>query len=201
MAILPRTHLVPLVFASPVRVPLPALRFLVVFLLASTCALRPHLVQAEDARSGYRFGSGDKVRIAVFGEQEFSVSEWVSDRGTIVYPLLGELQVLGLTPSDLEHLITSRLRGPYLVDPTVTVSVDEYRPFFVMGQVNRPGSYAYTPGTTVRKAISFAGGFTERASRGKIFLLSEQAPQEERKVDENDAIGPGDTVVVKGSFF
>jgi polysaccharide biosynthesis/export protein VpsN len=174
---------------------------LVIFLLASFAPLGTHLAQAGDSGSGYVFGIGDKVHITVFGEQEFSVSEWISDRGTIAYPLLGALQVQGLTPSDLERLITSRLKGPYLIDPKVTVSVDEYRPFFVMGQVNRPGSYAFTPGTTVRKAISFAGGFTERASRGKIFLLSEQAPQEERKVDENDAIGPGDTVVVKGSFF
>jgi protein involved in polysaccharide export with SLBB domain len=179
--------------------PVPAYRVLVFLLL--TLLYAPYLAQAGDTRSGFALGTGDKVRIAVFGEPDLSVSEWVSARGTIPYPLLGELQVLGLTPSDLEHRIASRLKGPYLVDPKVTVSVDEYRPFFVMGQVNRPGSYPYSPGMTVRKAISFAGGFTDRASRGKIFLSSEQAPQEERRVDESDAIGPGDTVIVKGSFF
>jgi len=179
--------------------PVPAYRVLVALLL--TFLYAPYLAQAGDTASGYALGAGDKVRIAVFGEPDFSASEWISARGAIPYPLLGELQVLGLTPSDLERLITSRLKGPYLVDPKVTVSVDEYRPFFVMGQVNRPGSYPYSPGMTVRKAISFAGGFTDRASRGKIFLSSEQAPQEERKVEESDSIGPGDTVVVKGSFF
>jgi polysaccharide biosynthesis/export protein VpsN len=156
---------------------------------------------ASDVLSGYKLSSGDKVRIAVFGEADLSVSERVSDRGTISYPLLGELPVAGLSPDELEGLITSRLKGPYLVDPRVTVSIEEYRQFFVIGQVNRPGSYPYAPGLTVRKAISIAGGFTERASRGKIFIVSERPAQEERRVGEGDAIGPGDTVVVKESFF
>jgi polysaccharide biosynthesis/export protein VpsN len=156
---------------------------------------------ASDALAGYKLSAGDKVRIAVFGESDLSVTERVSDSGTISYPLLGELQVAGFSPNELEQLITSRLKGPYLVDPKVTVSIDEYREFFVMGQVNRPGSYPYAPGLMVRKAISIAGGFTERASRGKIFIVSEKAAQEERKVGENEPIGPGDTVVVKESFF
>jgi polysaccharide export outer membrane protein len=156
---------------------------------------------AADELPGYKLSSGDKVKIAVFGETDLSVTERVSDRGTISYPLLGELKVAGMSPAELERNITSRLKGPYLVDPKVTVSIDEYRQFFVMGQVNRPGSYPYAPGLTVRKAISIAGGFTERASRGKIFIVSEKSAQEERKVGENDPIGPGDTVVVKESFF
>lgn len=180
---------------------LPARRILshLLFALAIAVGTGPGL--AADGSSGYRLGTGDKVRIAVFGEPELSVSEWVTERGTIPYPLLGEIQVMGLTPSDLEGLILSRLKGPYLVDPKVTVSVAEYRNFFVMGQVNRPGSYPYSPGLTVRTAISMAGGYTDRASRGKIYLLSEKSPQEERRVNENDPMGPGDTVVVKESLF
>lgn len=176
-------------------------RVLVLFLLAFTLALGPDLGQAAEPLSGYRLSFGDKVRIAVFGEPDLSVSERISDRGTISYPLLGELEVSGLTPAELEQLIASRLKGPYLIDPKVTVSMDEYREFFVMGQVNRPGSYPYSPGLTIRKAISIAGGFTERASRSKIFLMPEKAPQEERKAGENDPVGPGDTVIVKESFF
>jgi polysaccharide biosynthesis/export protein VpsN len=181
--------------------PVPAHQTPAAFLLPLFLALGPHATQAADPRSGYGLGAGDRVRITVFGEPELSVSEWVNDRGTIRYPLLGDLQVRGLTPVDVEGLVIGRLKGPYLVDPGVSVSVEEYRPFFVMGQVNRPGSYPYSPGLTVRKAISFAGGFTERASRGKIFLASEEAPQEERKVEETDPVGPSDTIIVKGSFF
>lgn len=153
------------------------------------------------AMSGYRLNAGDKVRITVFNEPELSVTERLSDRGSISYPLLGELRVEGLTVDGLEALITQRLKGPYLVNPRVSVSIDEYREFFVMGQVNRPGSYAYVPGLTVRKAISIAGGFTERASRRRIYLVPEGAPQSERRVPQTDSVGPGDTVVVKESFF
>jgi polysaccharide export outer membrane protein len=125
----------------------------------------------------------------------------VSDRGSISYPLLGELRVEGLTPIELERLITSRLKGPYLVDPKVTVSIEEYREFFVMGQVNRPGGYPFIPGLTVRKAISLAGGFTERAARSKIYVVNDSAPSAERRVDQQDSVSAGDTIVVKESFF
>jgi polysaccharide biosynthesis/export protein VpsN len=175
-------------------------RYLVLVLLFVTAAICGS-AYAADELAGYKLSSGDKVRIAVFGETDLSVTERVSDRGTISYPLLGELDVAGMSPADLERHITGRLKGPYLVDPKVTVSIEQYREFFVMGQVNRPGSYPYAPGLTVRKAISIAGGFTERASRGKIFIVSEKSAQDERKVGENDPISPGDTVVVKESFF
>jgi len=155
----------------------------------------------EDELQGYHLSAGDKVRIAVFGEDDLTITGQVSARGTISYPLLGELKVTGLTPGGLEELVASRLRGPYLVNPRVTVSIEEYRQFFVMGQVNKPGSYAYLPGLTVRKAISVAGGYTERASRNKTFVVSEGDTKHERKVGQDDQIGPGDTIIVKESFF
>lgn len=159
------------------------------------------LGHGADALQGYRLSAGDQVRIAVFGEDDLTVTSRVSARGTISFPLLGELKVADLTPGDLEELVASRLRGPYLVDPRVSVSIEEYRQFFVMGQVNRPGSYAYLPGLTVRKAVSIAGGYTERASRSKIFVVSEGNSRQERKVGQDDPLGPGDTIIVKESFF
>jgi polysaccharide biosynthesis/export protein VpsN len=172
----------------------------------SLLAALPMLVSVSLSHGGddlqnYRLSSGDKVRIAVFGEDDLTVTSQVSARGAISYPLLGELKVAGLTPGQLEELVASRLRGPYLVDPKVTVSIEEYRQFFVTGQVNKPGSYAYLPGLTVRKAISMAGGFTERASRGKVFVVSEEGAKPERRVGQDDQLGPGDTIIVKESFF
>jgi polysaccharide export outer membrane protein len=156
---------------------------------------------AADPLGGYLLAPGDSLRISVFGEDDLSVDRRVSDRGTISFPLLGELKVAGLTPEDLEQLITTRLRGPYLVDPKVSVSIDAYREFFVMGQVNKPGGYPYLPGLTVRKAISVAGGFTERAARSKIYVVNESSPNSERKVDQQDSVSAGDTIIVKESFF
>lgn len=161
----------------------------------------PALAIGGDDLQGYRLNAGDKVRIAVFGEEDLTVTGRVSARGTISYPLLGELKVATLTPGELEELVASRLRGPYLVDPRVTVSIEEYRQFFISGQVNKPGSYPYLPGLTVRQAITIAGGFTERASRNKVYVVSEGGSKEERKVGQDDRVGPGDSVIVKESFF
>lgn len=158
-------------------------------------------LQAQGLSQEYRLSAGDRIRIAVFGEPDLSVTARIDGSGAISYPLLGELSVAGLTSDALERLIADRLRGPYLVDPRVTVSIEEYREFFIMGQVNRPGSYPYVPGLTVRRAISIAGGFTDIAARGKLFLISEKSPQQERRVQPDAPVGPGDTVVVKESLF
>jgi len=171
---------------------------ILLLLLALLPALPPAAAQGVDA---YRLSAGDRVRIAVFGEPDLSVTLRIDGSGDISYPLLGELHVEGLTSEGLEQLITGRLKGPYLVDPKVSVSIDQYREFFIMGQVNRPGSYPYMPGLTVRKAISIAGGFTEIAARGKLYLIPETFPQHERRVQPTTAVGPGDTVVVKESLF
>jgi polysaccharide biosynthesis/export protein VpsN len=178
----------------PIRSWLPLLALVLAWMAGGPAA-------GGDSLQSYRLSAGDKVRIAVFGEDDLNVTERVSARGTLSFPLLGEMPVEGLTPSQLETLVANRLRGPYLVDPRVSVSIEEYRQFFVMGQVNKPGSYAYLPGLTVRKAITIAGGYTERASRNKVFVVSEGAAGQERRVGQDDQIGPGDTVVVKESFF
>ena len=174
---------------------------IIVIAAVSVSLLGPRAVLGADELRGYRLGSGDKVRISVFGEPDLSVTERVSGRGTISFPLLGELRVQGMTLEDVERSVISGLKGPYLVDPRVRVSIDEYREFFVMGQVQSPGGYPYLPGLTVRKAISIAGGFTERASRNKVYVFSEDQPQLERQVQQNESVGAGDTVVIKESFF
>lgn len=180
---------------------LAKLATIAVLLFSSIVFTSQGAVSAADDLRGYRLSAGDKIHVSVFGEPDLSVTERVSDRGSVSFPLLGELHVRGMTLDDVERLITSGLKGPYLVDPRVSVGIDEYREFFVMGQVQRPGSYPYLPGLTVRKAISVAGGFTERASRSKVYVVSEEQPQHERRVKHNESVGPGDTVVVKESFF
>ena len=92
--------------------------------------------------------------------------------------------------------------GRYLLNPQVTVSIDEYRNFYVNGMVEKPGGYPYSPGLTVRKAISIAGGFKERAARDKINVIHDDDPkQTPQKVDLNTALLPGDIVTVEESFF
>jgi polysaccharide export outer membrane protein len=152
--------------------------------------------------SSYKLGSGDLITIRVLGEDDYKREKLrLSDAGTISFPFLGEIRVLGLTVGELEKLITTGLDKRFLINPTVTVTIEEYRQFYVNGQVIKPGGYPYVPGLTVRKAISLAGGFRERAAPEKIFIIGDEGGQRPRKVDLNAPVSPGDIITVEESFF
>lgn len=157
----------------------------------------------NNALSNYRLGPGDVVTIRVFGEDELSRERVkLTDAGTVPYPVLGEIKVKGLTVGDLERRITEGLRGKYLVDPRVAVFIDEYRPFYINGMVGAPGGYSYQPGLTVLKAAALAGGFKERASMDKIYIIRSDDPgQRMQHVQLADSVYPGDIITVQESFF
>lgn len=171
-------------------------------LLALAFLSGPVLAQAPQL-SSYKLGSGDLITIRVLGEEDLKREKVrLSDAATVSFPVLGEIRVRGMTVGALEDYITKGLKGRYLLDPQVTVSIDEYRNFFVNGQVEKPGGYPFSPGLTVRKAISIAGGFKERASREKMNVIRDDDPtQTPRKVDLNTAVMPGDILTVEESFF
>jgi len=180
------------------------MRAFVLALLAAACFLAADASLAQRAGdSSYKLGAGDVITIKVFGEDDLSREKVkITDAGTVPYPVLGELRVLGRTVGELERLVTEGLRGRYLVNPRVAVTIDEYRQFFVNGQVASPGGFAYQPGLTVGKAISLAGGLKERASTNKMFVVREDDPKRGRtKVDMNSDVRPGDVLTVEESFF
>lgn len=158
---------------------------------------------AASVVSNYKLASGDVVSIRVFGEDDLSREKIrLTDAGTVFYPVLGEIQVLGKTVGEIEKLITEGLRGRYLVNPRVTVSIDDYRQFFVTGQVGSPGAFAFQPGLTVAKAVAIAGGFKERASQSKMFVVRDAEPKKGReKVELGTPIFPGDVLTIEESFF
>jgi polysaccharide export outer membrane protein len=153
--------------------------------------------------SKYELAAGDVITIRVFGEDDLSRDKIrLSDAGTIPYPALGEIRALGLTIGELERRITAGLKNGYLVNPRVSVQIEEYRPFYINGMVDKPGGYPYQPGLTVLKASSLAGGFKERASFSKITIIREKAPSATReKATLNTPVYPGDTIFVDESFF
>lgn len=164
------------------------------------------VVSSEDrmsAVSSYKLAPGDVITILVFGEDEFTKEKIrLNDAGSVMFPGLGEVNVLGQTIGDLERLITEGLKGRILVNPKVAVQIVEYRPFYINGMVQSPGAYPFQPGLTVRKAASLAGGFKERASMSKIHIIRENDPaQRPQKVDLNTTMGPGDILTVEESFF
>ena len=160
------------------------------------------LVSTADAQQGeaYRLAAGDKVAISVFGENDLSMSLILGEDGVLKYPFLGEIEVAGLTAPELERTIADGLRGDYLINPEVTVRVEEYRPFFLNGEVNRPGSYEFQPGLTLEKALALAGGLSPRAARGKIEVKRADSDSFVR-IQMNDPVYPEDIIRVPQSFF
>ena len=159
------------------------------------------VMASDSGLSNYRLGMGDIINITVFDEPELSVSKVrLSDRGSISYPMLGEINVLGLTVAQLRALIAGKLRGNYLVDPQVSVSIDEYRQFYLNGMVKNPGGFHYQPGLTVRQAIALAGGFQDRADRNDIAVIHDNEKKPHRENLDN-LVEPGDTITVEESFF
>lgn len=157
---------------------------------------------AQPTESDYRLGPGDQIIITVFGEEDLSMDFRLNDSGRLNYPLLGEIVVEGVTVSELEQLITRGLKDAYLRNPAVTVSIAEYRPFFLSGEVRQPGGIPYQPKLTVERAIALGGGFTERASRSKIEVIRASDPTHEPvRVELSDPVFPGDIITVKQSFF
>ena len=165
--------------------------------------LAPHVAHAQGDLSTYRMGAGDVITIRVLGEDDLKREKIrLSDAGTISFPILGEVRVRGLTVGALEDIITKGLKGRYLLDPQVTVAIEEYRNFFVTGQVEKPGGYPHVPGLTVRKAITLAGGFKERASREKLNVIRDDDPKKaSQRVPIDAPLFPGDVLTVEESFF
>ena len=171
---------------------------------AQPSSVQPSSAQPRDnTLSNYRLGAGDVVTVQVLGEDDLKREKIrLSDAATISYPILGEIRLLGKTVSELETLIRTGLAGRYILNPQVTVTINEYRNIYVNGQVEKPGGFPFIPGLTVLKAVSLAGGFKERASKTNIFVIREDDPtQKPQRVAMNAPIHPGDILTVEESFF
>lgn len=165
-----------------------------------------HAVSAQEQSAGtddvYRLGPGDELQITVYGEADLTQKVKISEDGRIVYAFIGEFDFFNKTVAEVEGLLMTRLKGDYLVDPQISVSIASFRPFFIYGEVAKQGSYAYQPGLTVRRAISIAGGLKERASSKKWFLIPEGGTEADRRqVEADDLVRPGESITIEQSFF
>jgi len=146
----------------------------------------------------YRLGPGDKVRIITFGEEQLTGEFRVNDSGMIARPLVGDVKAAGLTVKELEASVGGALvKAGLLRSPSVTAEIVEYRHLYVLGEVNKPGEYAYQPGMTVLSAIAVAGGFTYRAITGYVGIVrTEQGQATEGKAFRDSFVQPGDVITV-----
>ncbi len=157
---------------------------------------------SQSAPEQYVLQAGDRIYIQVFDEPDLTMEATVAQSGSINYSYLGTIEVAGRSPEQLSESITEKLRDGYLKNPSVNITVQRYRSFFVDGEVRRPGSYGYEPGLTLAKALSLAGGMTDRASRRKIFLTREvEGEKQSYRVEMSQTIEPGDIITIKEGFF
>ena len=157
----------------------------------------------EPFYKSYQLGTGDKISILVYGEDDLSFDIRIGMDGVIRYPFLGDIQVIGKTVEELNRTITEGLRGDYLDEPNVNVAVEEYRPFYILGEVVSPKHYQYQPGMTVRQAIAISGGLNERASSSNIQLKRKTGNESQvfENVSLDEEILPGDIITVAQRFF
>jgi len=174
-------------------------RFFLVNLLL-VFMLFPGFFYAQDINR-YELQSGDKIKIVIYGEDDLTLETIINNDNIIRYPFLGNINIKGMTIGELETYIFKRLDGDYLISPNIYISVLEYRPFFIRGEVKSPGSYSFTPGLTVQKAVSIAGGFTDQAAKSKIYLVREKDLNTKLKVNHSFKIFPGDIITVEESYF
>ncbi len=171
---------------------------------AAPPAPRLTLASATDAprKTPYTLAGGDRIRVFVYGQPSLSRIYAVDSAGFISMPLIGPLNVRGLTTYDLEIMLAARLGAKYVRDPKVSVEIAAYRPFFILGEVRNPGQYPYVPGMTVRTAVAIAGGYSPRANERKVQITRPiNGTNHVSMVPSTYAVWPGDTIYVPERFF
>ena len=149
-----------------------------------------------------RLQPGEKIRVTVYGETSLSGEYQIDPSGFVSLPLAGTVKAAGLTQIELEQELSKQFGSGYLKSPKVTVGIVEFRPFYILGEVEKPGAYPYTGGLNALSAIAIAGGATYRASRERILI---QHPSDsglrEYTLTSSIPILPGDIIQVPRRYF
>ncbi len=172
--------------------------------IASRSRARTQKIIIEDdlTRNNYELDSGDRIRLSVFEQRNLSRIYTIDAGGYISVPLIGNVSVRGLTTRAVEEAIADELSQKYIKDPKVSVEINTYRPFYILGQIRNSGRFAFVNGMTVRSAVAVAGGYTARANKRKILLTRRLSGKRiTTYVQPGYYIRPGDTLEVRERFF
>lgn len=183
------------------RIRLRLLMALFLFVLAVHFAAWSPSALAQEPK-GYILGVGDRIRVTVFGQEDLSGEFEVDGAGRVSLPLIRDVYADGLTLRKFEQAIIDKLKPDFLRNPKVSVDVLNYRPFYIIGEVKRPGSYAYVNGMTVVNAIALAGGYTYRAKENSVLIIrADDKTREKEDADYDTTVLPGDVIEVPERFF
>ena len=151
----------------------------------------------------YHLGANDKIRVITFGEESLTGEFFIGGSGKVSLPPIGEVQAAGLSVSQFQRAVEAMLKsGDILKDPHVSVEVLTYRPFYILGEVTKPGEYPYSNGLTVLNAVATANGFTYRANTKKVFIKrADSTEEQEFPLTSVIPVAPGDTIRISERFF
>jgi len=184
------------------RAALVAASAAILFTGMSTTVRAAEEAEAQRVIPEYHLGANDKIRVITFGEDALTGEFFIGGAGRVALPLLGEIQAAGLTIPEFTRKVETALKEGYLKDPHVSVEVLTYRPFYILGEVQKPGEYPYTNGLTVMNAVATANGFTYRANSKRVFIKrADSAQEQEFPLSSVLPVAPGDTIRVAERFF
>ncbi|MBL4630176.1 MAG: polysaccharide export protein [Paraglaciecola sp.] len=171
-----------------------SLRFLAfAFLNLYSC-----LIMAADEQ--FLIGVGDRIIVTVYNEPDLTVRARIGKSGVVNFPLLGNFTVSNKTPKQLSTELEEKLLDGYIVNPLVSVLIEQYRPFYMRGEVRSPGVYPFSLELTVDQAVAIAGGLKDRASRSSWYIVRGE-DKTKLKVDKDTKVLPGDVITIKASLF
>jgi polysaccharide biosynthesis/export protein len=181
---------------------LRSLALLAALVALSACASSRAPAVDPAFETPYVLDAGDRLRVVVFGQEGLSNSYAVDSAGKVAMPLIGAVEARGKTTQELGRTIAARLRNGFVREPHVAVEVETFRPFFILGEVNTAGQYAYVNGLTVETAVAIAGGYSPRAWRshatvGRIV----EGQMIHATVPITYPLRPGDTVTIEERWF
>ena len=154
------------------------------------------------AEASYKLGPGDRLRLITFGEKDLTGEFVVNEIGQVSLPLIGEIRANGLTLEQFSREVTSGLAAGYLKKPRVSIEVLNYRPFYILGEISKPGEYPFINGLTVTNAVATAGGFTYRANIHRVFVRGQRETREHViPLTETTLVHPGDTIRIPERLF
>lgn len=150
----------------------------------------------------YRLGTGDKLKITVYGEEDLSGEFLVDGSGQVQLPLVGQVKAATLTIHEFVAEVAKALQDGYLKDPKVSIEVLNYRPFYIIGEVNKPGEYPFENGLNVLGAIALAGGYTYRANDSDVYIRrAGHDKEDEMPASAKTKVYPGDIIRIKERLF
>jgi protein involved in polysaccharide export with SLBB domain len=171
--------------------------------MAAAGGSSPGAGEAVSARDSNKLGPNDRLRITVFGQPTLTGEYTLDGNGVLAFPLIGNVPADGSTTIQLQQAIAAKLEPDFLVNPNVSAEIVTRRPFYVIGEVQKPGNYPYVTDMTAVNAIAMAGGFTRRAKKNDFYIrrLDKDGKMVRIEANSGTVLQAGDTLEVRERLF